>query len=101
MLQKKKKTLVQAAHVDILTGGNECQIVSNLDTAEAVYRTFGSRRVLLCSWVRAEPDLSGGCLETARSAFKECLSKSMGVYPNIAVLCLAALRDPQHRMDTT
>ncbi|KAF8212730.1 hypothetical protein K438DRAFT_1928012 [Mycena galopus ATCC 62051] len=92
--------LAQKAYIGILTGSKESEILSNLEAAEAVYRAIASQRILLCSLVRAELDLKRRCFHAARSAFTECFSRSLGVFPDIVVVCLAALGDPRHEMDT-
>ncbi|KAJ7793183.1 hypothetical protein B0H14DRAFT_2623134 [Mycena olivaceomarginata] len=92
--------LVENAYIGIRIGSTTGEILSNLEAAEAVYRALASQRILLCSWVRAELELTRGNLDIASFAFKECLSKSLSVYPDITVLCVAALGDPRHKMDT-
>ncbi|KAJ7815566.1 hypothetical protein B0H14DRAFT_2603344 [Mycena olivaceomarginata] len=91
--------LVQRAYVGILTTGNRSEILLDLNAAEAVYTQLASPNILLCSWARAVLELYGGNHQKAHSAFKECLSKSLGCYPDITSLCLAALGDPNHQMD--
>jgi hypothetical protein len=65
-----------------------------------VYTVYDIQRILVCAWVRAELKLSRGNLGIASFALKECLLRSLSVYPDIPVLCLAALGDPRHKMDT-
>jgi hypothetical protein len=91
--------LVQRAYIGILATNKETEILDDMDAAEAVYAVYDIRRILLCSWVRAELELSRGNLGIANFAFKECLSRSLGVYTDIPLLCLAALGDPRHEMD--
>lgn len=92
--------LVQKAYIGILTGSPGHDILRNLNAAEDVYRTFGSQRILLCSWVKAELELYQGQVQSACSKFEECLSRSLGIYPDIPILCLGSLGDPRHEMDT-
>jgi hypothetical protein len=91
--------LVQRAYIGILTGSKETEILANVDAAESVYTDYGSQRILLCSWVRAELELSRGDSGIASSAFKKCLSRSLGVYSDITVLCSAALGDLWNKLD--
>ncbi|KAJ7802967.1 hypothetical protein B0H14DRAFT_2613840 [Mycena olivaceomarginata] len=77
--------LVENAYIGIRIGSTTGEILSNLEAAEAVYRALASQRILLCSWVRAELELTRGNLDIASFAFKECLSKSLSVYPDITV----------------
>ncbi|KAJ7840477.1 hypothetical protein B0H13DRAFT_1910721 [Mycena leptocephala] len=51
-------------------------------------------------WVKAQLDLHNGHLQSARSGFEECLTKSLGISPDLPALCLAVLGDPRHKMDT-
>ncbi|KAJ7813745.1 hypothetical protein B0H14DRAFT_3749275 [Mycena olivaceomarginata] len=91
-------SLINIAYLDILTEGEGTRIVHNIETAEAIYAAYGSPRITLCSWVAAELKLFHGDTANARGAFVECLSKSLGVYPDIPLFCLAALSDPKHGM---
>ncbi|KAJ7820870.1 hypothetical protein B0H14DRAFT_2832882 [Mycena olivaceomarginata] len=81
--------LVQRAFIGILTGGKENEILDDVDAAEAVYKVHDVRILLLCSWVRAELDLEHGHLCTA----------PLGIFPAITASCLAALGDPQNKLD--
>ncbi|KAF8186092.1 hypothetical protein K438DRAFT_1038668 [Mycena galopus ATCC 62051] len=87
---------IQNAYIGILTGSHEREILSNLAAAEAVYT---GRRRMLCVWVKGELDLSRKLNENASFAFKECLSKTLGFYADVPVLCLATLGDPRHKME--
>jgi predicted negative regulator of RcsB-dependent stress response len=92
--------LVQNACSGIRIGRNMGEILGSLEAAEEIYRGLVGPRILLCSWVRAELELHQGHLQSACAGFQESLSKSLGVYPDIPVFCLAALGDPRHKMDT-
>ncbi|KAJ7907618.1 hypothetical protein B0H13DRAFT_2501480 [Mycena leptocephala] len=86
------------AQLDILMEGKVTDIVSNAKAAENVYVSFGSRRILFCSWLTAELKLQRGDIDSARADVLDCLSKSRGIYPDLPQFCLAALADPAHRM---
>jgi hypothetical protein len=91
--------LAQKAYICILTGSKESEILENVDTAEAVYTGYCSQRILLCSWVRAELDLERGDCCNALSSFKQCLSRSLGIYMDISISCLAALGDSRNKLN--
>ncbi|KAJ7719892.1 hypothetical protein B0H14DRAFT_2642852 [Mycena olivaceomarginata] len=90
--------LVQKAYIGILTGSKDSDILENVAAAEAVYLGLGHHRTVLCSWVKAELELYQGHFQSARSKFEECLSRSLGAYPSIAISCLAALGDPRKKL---
>ncbi|KAJ7452939.1 hypothetical protein FB451DRAFT_676643 [Mycena latifolia] len=82
----------------VMSSSDEDAILRHWDGAKATYRALGSPRSLLCSWVEAEWRLYHKDIQNARVTFKDCLSKSRGIYSDLSVLCLAALGDPRHKM---
>jgi hypothetical protein len=87
------------AYLDCLTSHEPADILENLNAAEAIYKSHGSQRFLLCSYVLAELKLCRTDTEGARSAFIDCLSKNRSAhYPDLPDFCLAPLADPKHRM---
>lgn len=94
--------LVHNAYNGIHLGSIKGEILSNLEAAEAVYKAIADPRILLCSWVRAELELSQGNHSIANFAFKECLSRSLRSldFWDITVCCLATLADIPYKMDT-
>ncbi|KAF8179544.1 hypothetical protein K438DRAFT_1251332 [Mycena galopus ATCC 62051] len=54
--------LAYIAYIDILTEGNDAEIVRNLNAAEAVYAALGSPQESPCSWITSELYLYRGDL---------------------------------------
>ncbi|KAJ7452936.1 hypothetical protein FB451DRAFT_1374015 [Mycena latifolia] len=92
--------LTMVAWIDITMSGDEGTILLHLEDAKAIYRANGRQRILLCSLVMAKLYLYRGDTQNARITFEECLSKSRGIYPDLLGLCLAALGDPRHKMQS-
>jgi hypothetical protein len=78
--------------------GKGADIASNLDAAEAVYVAGGSPKTVWCFLLAAELKLYHGDIENAYTTLLECLSKSRGIYPDIAGHCLAILANQTHGM---
>ncbi|KAJ6527116.1 hypothetical protein B0H19DRAFT_1275427 [Mycena capillaripes] len=91
-------SLLNIAHLDILTECELTGILANLWAAQAVYEGLGHRKAVTCSFLAAEVQLYIGETENARLALEECLSKSRGLYPDLPLYCLAALGDPTHKI---
>ncbi|KAF8183223.1 hypothetical protein K438DRAFT_1975095 [Mycena galopus ATCC 62051] len=91
-------SLVSIAQLDVITGRPVAGILANMRTAEAIWQSFGTPRVLVSSLLTAELKLYCGDPENARTEFLKCLTKIRGLYPELRELCLAALGDPKHRM---
>ncbi|KAF7291403.1 NB-ARC domain-containing protein [Mycena indigotica] len=82
------------ALIGIRTGKEEVDIARYLDQAEKVYRTRGSSRVVQALWLRAELDLHiRHDLSAARAGLLATARKSLGMYTDILLPCLAALGD--------
>ncbi|KAJ7636522.1 hypothetical protein FB45DRAFT_447556, partial [Roridomyces roridus] len=92
-------SLIYMAHIGIFTGRSEEDILADLDAAQALYTSMNSRRILLCTWLRAELALHRHAdLESAYTEYLLCIDKSRGRFHDIFDWCLSALGDPRHSM---
>ncbi|KAJ6548124.1 hypothetical protein DFH09DRAFT_1169832 [Mycena vulgaris] len=90
--------LVVLAYLDTISGGDEVAILRNLGGAKMVYQALGAKRIMLCDLVTAELYLREGNTINARVTFEKCLSRSQGIYPDIAGVCIAAFGDRRNKM---
>ncbi|KAF8162084.1 hypothetical protein K438DRAFT_1985393 [Mycena galopus ATCC 62051] len=88
--------LACSAYIDILTEGNDAEIVRNINAAEAVYTALGSPQESPCPWITSELYLYRGDLENARSRFEQCVFTSP--YKRVVIHSAATLADPRHKM---
>ncbi|KAJ7261201.1 hypothetical protein C8J57DRAFT_1719913 [Mycena rebaudengoi] len=86
------------AIIDITTDADSKIIHQNLDITQshlkALYGYLGRHTSLAADWVAAELNLHNGAPGTVNALFEKCFKLSLGIEPDLALLCAQRLGDP-------